>query len=103
MRMDADRAVNMREALGHRPHPVKLAHLRADGEHQPDACLMRTRNHLLDLRPEIREVKMAMAVNEHRQRHDCDASVSTKRGNTPCGAGSAVPGTSGLSSASKPR
>ena len=60
-----------------------------------------TRQHAGLVRGEFREVEMAMAVDQHGGQLQAAFGVSTKRGNTPWGAGSGVPGTRAWSGPTK--
>src|SRR5258708_9540803 len=99
MRVDADRAPDIRIALGDGAHRRELTHLGADGEQRPDTCPPRA---LHDRRALIRRgvIEMAMAVDEHH----AGSGASTKPWHMPSGSRSAVPGASGFHSiAANPR
>src|SRR5260370_39664369 len=86
-------------ALGDRPHTLELIEPRADSQHARDARRPGTRQHACLVTGELREVEMAVAVDQHQ----AALGVSTNRGKTPCGFGSVLPGSSSRSKAAKSR
>ena len=89
VRMDADRAPDVVVALGDGAHLLELVEPRADRQHARHAGRAGARQHARLVAGKLGEVEMAVAVDQHQ---DAAFAVSTKRGNTPCGVGSAVPG-----------
>ena len=65
VRMGADRAVDLREALGDGEHLGMPLDPRRDGDDARDAGRLRARHHGLVLAGEIGKIEMAMAVDQH--------------------------------------
>src|SRR5690606_29183044 len=84
--------------LGGRQDIVPLALARRDIEHRGDPAGARTLQHSGLILGQPLVIQVAMAVGEPHA-----ASLSSSRGNTPLGAGSAVPATMGCASAVKSR
>src|SRR6478609_9183906 len=97
MRMNTHRAPDVFVALGDRPHALELVEPGTDGQQAGDARRPGARQHARLVTGEFREVEMAVAVDQHQ----AALGVSTKRGKTPCGFGSVVPGSSSRSKAAK--
>src|ERR1700733_8092520 len=68
MRMDADRAPDVGIAFGDRAHTVELGDLGADGDHRADPGGAGPGDDRVALLGEIREIQMAMAVDELHRR-----------------------------------
>ncbi len=66
MRMGADRAIDVREAIDDGKQPAKLPHPGRDGDDAPDAGGRGPRDDGVEIVGEIGKIEMAMAVNEHR-------------------------------------
>ena len=64
VRMRADRAIDLVMRLGDRQHAGEALHPRRDRHHAADACSDRARDHRIALLGEVREIEMAMAVDE---------------------------------------
>ena len=96
VRMNAHRAPDIGMAFGDRAHLVELVEPRADGQHAGHARAAGARQHARLVAGKLGKVEMAVAVDQHQL---AAFAGSTKRGNTPCGLGSAVPGTSSRSKA----
>ena len=67
VRMRADRAPDIVIGFGDRPHRRELVEPGADRQHRADAGGARPGDHRIALGGEIREIEMAMAVDEHRR------------------------------------
>ncbi len=67
MRMGADRAVDVRKALGDGEHLGVPFDPRRDGDDTRDAGRLRARNHGIELAGEIGKIEMAVAVDQHRR------------------------------------
>lgn len=65
MRMSANRAVDLIMCLGDAEHLVEAVDPRGDGEHQAHPRSLRPGEHGLALRGEIREIEMAVAIDQH--------------------------------------
>src|SRR5580700_5847920 len=99
MRMRPGRTPDIVISLGDRTHPVELVEPRADRQHRFDPGHPGAGDHGISLCREIREIEMAMAVDQHGApalRH-YGAASSTKRGKIASGFGKPVPGASGAS------
>ena len=107
VRMGADRAPDRVVALGDRADLREMVEPGSDRQHRRDPGGARPGDDRRALRREIREVEMAMAVDQHRAPALAAvhaAGASTKRGKMPSGLGNPVPGTSGAAaSAAKSR
>jgi hypothetical protein len=66
--MHADRAPNVIVALGNRAHAIERAEARPDREHCSHTGGARAADNGVEFGPEVREVQMAVAVNEHQVR-----------------------------------
>ena len=66
MRMGADRAVDIRKALGDGEHLGVAFDPRRDGDDTRDAGRPRARNHGIELAGEIGKIEMAVAVDQHQ-------------------------------------
>src|SRR5262249_14856270 len=66
MRMDTNRAIDVRVALGDLAYPVELGDLGRDRDHATDAGRPRAGHHLVELGVELGEVQMAVAVHQHQ-------------------------------------
>src|SRR5258706_15248640 len=62
--MDADAAPDIGKLLGHRPHAGKAFQLRADSEANPDPGGTGACHHVIHLASIIREIEVAMAVDQ---------------------------------------
>ena len=65
MRMGADRAIDVRKALGDGKQPGKPLHPRRDGDDAADAGGLGARDDAVEILGEIGKVEMAVAVDEH--------------------------------------
>ena len=65
MRMGADRAIDVVVFVGDREQPTQPAHPRRDRDHAADPGLGRPRDDGVEIGRKIREIQMAMAVDEH--------------------------------------
>src|SRR5690348_1690755 len=80
-------------SLGNRAHRRELVEPRAYRQHRIDAGGVGAFNDGLALGGEIWKIEMAVAVHQHvPSPHPDAASLSTKRGKIPCGAGTFRPG-----------
>ncbi len=66
VRMRADRAVDIVEALGDGEHLIEAADARRDRHHGADACRASTRHHAVEIGGEVAEIQVAVVVDEHR-------------------------------------
>jgi len=65
VRMRADGAIDGGMRLGDGANRIEAAHPRRDGHHQPDARSVRPLDQPDTILVELREIEMAMAVDEH--------------------------------------
>src|ERR1700739_3275709 len=65
MRMRADRAAHVGITLGNRQHLGVAAHAGRNGDHEPDALGTGAGNDGVELRAEVREIEVTVAVDEH--------------------------------------
>ena len=65
MRMSAERAVNIRKAVRYRKHFGLPPNARRDRNHTLDTGGAGARHHRIELIGKIREIEMAMAVDQH--------------------------------------
>ena len=65
VRMGADRTEDLRKCFSDRKHLREFAHAGADGHHAADAGGARARHHSVELAGEIREIQVAVAIDEH--------------------------------------
>jgi hypothetical protein len=96
VRMNAHRAPDIVVAFGDGAHLVELVEPCADGQHAGHARATGARQHARLVARKLGKVEMAVTVDQHQL---AAFAGSTKRGNTPCGFGSAVPATSSRSKA----
>ena len=82
MGMDPDGAVDFLIGLGDFPDLVEPADAGRDRDHPADPCPLRPRHDLVPFLGEVREIQMAVTVDQHRTQFP---GSSTNRGNTPCG------------------
>src|SRR5690242_11291084 len=90
MRMRAGRAINLGEALCDRQQFRLPPYARRDGDHAIDTGSAGSRHHGIQLMRKIREVEMAVAVDQHWV-YCVAAADSTYLGKTAPGAGSLAP------------
>ena len=65
MRMSAKRGVNIRKAVRYRKHFALAPNARRDRNHTLDTGGAGARHHRIELIGKIREIEMAMAVDQH--------------------------------------
>ena len=65
MRMGADRTEHVVESLGDRQQVRQPAHPGRDRHHPPDAGCPRARHDAVEIGGEVREIEVAMAVDQH--------------------------------------
>ena len=104
VRMSANRAPDAGIGLGDREHPWKFVEPGCDCQHCSYTGSAGAGNDLSAFVGKVREIQMAMAVNQHCRPaalviHAADAS--TNRGKIPAGFGSGVPGVNGAHSSAR--
>ena len=77
VRMGADRAEDVRKALGDREQLGVALHPGRDGDDAADAGRPRARHHAVELVGEVGKIEMAVAVDEHGAYLGALASGST--------------------------
>ena len=77
VRMGSHRAENIGVVLGDAQQPLKLLHLRADGNHQPHACRFRIGQNFGKAFRQPVVVKMAMAIDNQKAQLFAGASPSS--------------------------
>src|SRR6266404_5133425 len=65
MRMGADRAIDVRKSLGDPKQRAELLHTRRDRDDAPNAGGLGARDDGVEILGEVREIEMAVAVDEH--------------------------------------
>src|SRR5579883_3622895 len=101
--MRPDRAPYVGIGCCDRAHFEELVEPRADRQHRADPGASGPCDDRVALGREVREIEMAVAVDQHLRgpQPSAAASVSTKRGKIPCGAGNGRPGGSGVAKSAK--